>query len=199
MDRPYEGTGLGLSIAKTLVEMMGGKIWVEEKADPGTKIAFTVFPEPTTDARLPGKIEGATLPKIDQVVAAGTRLLLVEDSDEIVILMRAYLDDLHLSLDLAVNGVEALAKRQQGSYDLILMDVEMPVMDGYTATHEIRAWEKESGARRVPIVALTAHALSQTGDRCKEAGCDGYLSKPVERSELVDTIVTFSQSQATQG
>ena len=112
--------------------------------------------------------------------------------------MQAYLESLPLSLDLAVNGEEALAKRQRGDYDLVLMDMQMPVMDGYTATQEIRAWEKAGGARRVPIVALTAHALSEEAAECMAAGCDGHLSKPVERSELVGTILTFSRSDSAQ-
>ena len=133
-----------------------------------------------------------------QEVPAGMRVLLVEDSPENAILMRAYLDNLALSLELAGNGVEALAKRQQRDYDLVLMDIQMPVMDGYTATREIRSWEKAHGRRRVPVVALTAHAAKEAGAESLAAGCDGHLAKPVERKDLVETIAQFAQPQGIQ-
>jgi CheY-like chemotaxis protein len=86
-----------------------------------------------------------------------------------------------------------VAKRRQRDYDLVLMDMQMPVMDGYTATREIRAWEQENGERRAPIVALTAHALSGAHSESLNAGCDGHLTKPVERHDLLDAIAEFAQ------
>ena len=112
---------------------------------------------------LPGKIAVPASARLPQAVAAGMRVLLVEDSPENAILMRAYLDNLALSLELAGNGAVALAKRQQRDYDLVLMDIQMAVMDGYTATREIRSWEKAHGWQRVPVVALTAHAANEAG------------------------------------
>ena len=109
-----------------------------------------------------------------------------------MILMRAYLDNLSLSLHFASNGVEAVRKRQKANYDLVLMDIQMPVMDGYTATREIRAWENAHNMARAPIVALTAHALSGASAESIEAGCDGHLTKPVERNDLVAAIVKFA-------
>jgi CheY-like chemotaxis protein len=117
-----------------------------------------------------------------------TRILIVEDSFETVMLLRAQLADLALSLDFAVNGQEALEKRLQTDYDLILMDMQMPVMDGYTATREIRAWEKAHGKVRVPIVAQTAHAYAAS----MNAGCDGHLTKPIERQDLLKAITEFA-------
>jgi CheY-like chemotaxis protein len=121
------------------------------------------------------------------------RILLVEDNPENVILLRAYLDNASLSLHFASNGVEAVKKRKRNNYDLVLMDVQMPVMDGYTATREIRTWEKAEGKVPIPIVALTAHALSGASAESNEAGCDGHLTKPVERDDLLAAIVKFAK------
>jgi CheY-like chemotaxis protein len=125
----------------------------------------------------------------DILMAPGTRILIAEDNPENVVLLRAYLEGLPLSLHFASNGVEALDERRRGHYDLVMMDVQMPVMDGYTATREIRAWEAQQNATRVPIVALTAHAP----DESNAAGCDGHLTKPLERAALVDAIARFAK------
>jgi two-component system sensor histidine kinase/response regulator len=111
---------------------------------------------------------------------AGTRILIVEDDQENVMLLRVYLASLLPSLDFAVNGIEAeaLEKRRQSDHDLILMDMQMPLMDGYTATREIRKWETTTGARRVPVVAVTAHALNGAHGNSIDAGCDGHLTNP---------------------
>jgi PAS domain S-box-containing protein len=197
MNRPYEGTGLGLAIAKTLVEMMLGRIWVEQKAEPGARFVFTAFFQPGTQEDVCGK-KCAAASKHVSGVEAGARILLVEDNPENMILLRAYLENLSPSLDFASNGVEALESRKRGSYDLVLMDIQMPVMDGYTATREIRAWEKEHRAPRVPIVALTAHALSGAHAESIAAGCDGHLTKPVEQNDMVEAIAKFAKRAANQ-
>ena len=194
MNRPYEGTGLGLSIAKTLVGMMSGEIFVERKAESGAKFVFTVFftlgTKEEVSAAIPGLVSGS---RPAPAVAPGTRVLLVEDNRENVVLMRAYLEGLSLLLHFASNGEEAVEKRKKSDYDLMLMDIQMPVMDGLTATRAIRDWEKKEGLERVPIVALTAHALSGAAAASMEAGCDGHLTKPVDRNQLLETIGTFAK------
>ncbi len=194
MNRPYEGTGLGLTIARTIVGLMGGKIWVDAKAGPGTRLVFTAFfPEGTENAVAATKLATA---EAMVSVEAGTRVLVVEDNPENVILLQAYLENLPVVLDFASNGVQAIDRRRFGSHDLILMDIQMPVMDGYAATREIRAWEKEQCAPRVPIVALTAHALTGASVESLEAGCDGHLTKPVDQRVLIEAIAKFAKRQA---
>jgi PAS domain S-box-containing protein len=192
MARPYEGTGLGLAIARTLVEMMSGSIWMEPAPGPGSKFVFTVFFPLATQAAADGKA-AAVSAAADRALEAGARILLVEDNPENMILLRAYLEKLPLALDFASNGAEAVAQRREGKYDLVLMDVQMPVMDGYTATREIRAWEKAKGLPPVPIVALTAHALDGAYANSLDAGCDSHLTKPVERKDLVEVIAKFAK------
>ena len=198
MNRRFEGTGLGLAIARTLVERMGGRIWAEESTGPGAKIAFTVFLPPSTKQDLESKAAVAATRTTADKLEPGTHILLVEDNPENVALTQAYLENYDLSLDLAENGVEAVAKRQTCDYDLILMDVQMPIMDGYTATRAIRTWEKAKGARRIPIVAVTAHALNGAAAASMEAGCDGHLTKPLERNELIEAIAKFAESSTTK-
>jgi PAS domain S-box-containing protein len=196
MNRPYEGTGLGLSIAKTLVEMMSGKIWLEENRETGSKFVFTAFFPIARKEEVQGQTGGAMKAEQAQPLQPGMRILLVEDNPENVILLRAYLHKASFSLHFASNGVEAVKKRKRNNYDLVLMDVQMPVMDGYTATREIRAWEQEQGKAPIPIVALTAHALSGASAASIEAGCDGHLTKPVERDDLLAAIVKFAKHAA---
>jgi PAS domain S-box-containing protein len=194
MNRPYEGTGLGLSIAKTLVEMMSGKIWLEENGETGAKFVFTAFFPVAWKEEVQDQRNGSLKIEQAQTLPAGLRILLVEDNPENVILLRAYLDTPSLSLHFASNGVEAVEKRKKKAYDLILMDIQMPVMDGYTATREIRAWERAEGKEPIPIVALTAHALSGASAESIEAGCDGHLTKPVERDDLLASIFKFAKA-----
>jgi CheY-like chemotaxis protein/nitrogen-specific signal transduction histidine kinase/HPt (histidine-containing phosphotransfer) domain-containing protein len=193
IDRKYEGSGLGLTIARTLVGRMAGKIWVEESPLPGSKFVFTAFLPLATEEILRDKIAGVVVGKMMRSVQAGTRVLLVEDNPENVVLVEAYLQGLSLSLDFAVNGVEAVEKCEWGNYDLVLMDIQMPIKDGYEATREIRATEAARGLPRVPIVALTAHALSAALVACIEVGCDSHLTKPVERDDLVEAIGKFAR------
>jgi CheY-like chemotaxis protein len=126
--------------------------------------------------------------QIPAALRAGTKILIAEDLPENIILMQAYLQGLPFSLEFAANGVEAVEKRQCGQYDLILMDVQMPVMDGYEAATEIRGWEKARKEPRIPILALTAHALNGAFKESLEAGCDSHLTKPYEREDLIAAI-----------
>jgi CheY-like chemotaxis protein len=194
MSQPHEGPGLSLSMAHTLVEMMSGRVWVEETGEPGEAGAKFIFTVPFPLARpeeLPEKTGRAACPK-DLEILPGTRILVVEDNPENMVLLRAYMDHPSLSLNFAANGVEALRKRQRGNYDLVLMDIQMPIMDGYTAAREIRTWERAQCMPRVPIVALTAHELSGSSAASIEAGCDWHLTKPVERNDLVATIARLA-------
>lgn len=119
---------------------------------------------------------------------AGKRLLLVEDNPDNRLLVQAYLKSLQITVDEAENGQQAIEQFSNHHYDLILMDVQMPVMDGHAATRQIRALEIESALQPVPIIALTAHAIREEIDKCMAAGCNQHLSKPIKKSVLIDTI-----------
>jgi CheY-like chemotaxis protein len=121
---------------------------------------------------------------------AGTpaRLLIAEDPEANRIVIAAFLRGCPYDIEFAVNGLEAFEKAKTGTYNVIVMDVEMPLMDGYTAAKRIRAWEIENRNHPVPIIALTANALTGEEARSKEAGCDLYLSKPVNKRRLISEI-----------
>jgi signal transduction histidine kinase/CheY-like chemotaxis protein len=197
VSRSYEGTGLGLAISKTLVERMSGKIWVEEKLEPGAKFVFTLFLPKATEEAVRSR-KSPEVPKHVQPAGGTVRILLVEDNADNVLLMQAYLDHPSISMEYAVNGLEALEKRQCSNYDLVFMDIQMPVMDGYTATRMIRNWEEVNRVPRVPIVALTAHAFNGASADSIEAGCDWHLTKPVERRDLIETISRFARPQQSE-
>ncbi|MBF0187876.1 MAG: response regulator [Magnetococcales bacterium] len=127
--------------------------------------------------------------------SGGKRLLLVEDASDNVALICAFLKRTKHTIDVAENGAQALQKVQEsgGDYDLVLMDMQMPVMDGLEATKAIRAWEVESGRPRLPVVALTAHAFETDLEKSRLAGCDYHVTKPVRKKVLLETIDTFAR------
>ena len=121
------------------------------------------------------------------------RLLLVDDSEDNRLLVGAYLKKLPYHVDFAHNGEEGVQKVQAGTYDLVLMDMLMPIKDGLEATREIRAWERAAGRPATPVVALTANALSGDVQRCLEAGCDAHVAKPVKKAELLEAITEYAR------
>jgi len=120
------------------------------------------------------------------------KILIVEDGKENRMLIRAYLKKSAHTLEMAENGQEGLERFKSAPYDMVLMDMRMPVMDGYTATREIRHWEQEEGRTTTPIIALTAHALKEDRQKCLDAGCSDYLSKPVKKADLLKKIEEYS-------
>ena len=130
---------------------------------------------------------GAPAPAIREL-----NILFAEDSPDNRLLVQAYLKDLPYYLDVAENGQIALDKFMQSKYDLVLMDVQMPVMDGHTAVRKIRGWEKERGLTPTPIVALTASALNEDIRESIEAGCTTHLSKPIKKARLLAAISDFA-------
>ncbi|MGQ0709904.1 MAG: ATP-binding protein [Rhodoferax sp.] len=184
--RRYGGTGLGLAICKRLVDMMRGQILLH--ARPGLGCTFTVVlpmhetdADPTGPAPLQPALEN-TLP------LAGVRILLVEDNATNVLVARLTLEGQGAQVQHQENGLRALEflRQHAADIDLVLMDVQMPVMDGYTASTLIR---KELGLERLPIVAMTANALQSDRQACAQAGMDAYLSKPFEVQNLVRTLL----------
>ncbi|MCG6895181.1 MAG: PAS domain S-box protein [Desulfobacteraceae bacterium] len=128
----------------------------------------------------------------DAEAVAGRRILLVDDFADNRLLARTYLQKAGHRVVEAKNGREALDKFTEGSYDLVLMDVQMPVMDGYAAARAIRKWEEKSGASRTPIIALTAHAFKEDETKSLAAGCDAHMSKPIKKAELLESVAAFT-------
>ena len=187
--RKYGGTGLGLAISKELVEMMGGAIEVRSTPGHGACFHFRIC------TRIAQDVPSQTARPTEQR-KIGARVLLAEDNA----VNRELATELLLSLDCTVEGVhngrEAVAAAQTGAFDVILMDCQMPEMDGFEATAALRAAEAASGGRRLPIIALTANAMTGDRERCLAAGMDDYLTKPFKLERLCDVLVKWLQPGA---
>ena len=189
--REYGGTGLGLSIVRSLARLMGGEVGVESAAGRGATFWFSVRVEP-----IAAGAESRGADRAAHVLAASAagesrrpQILVVEDVATNRQVLEAMLRKLGYGFQTAANGQEALAALAGGAgFDLVLMDCQMPVMDGFEATRRIRSAEEQQGAARLPIVALTAGAFAEDRERCLAAGMDDYLAKPVDLDKLAATL-----------
>ncbi|MCR4305001.1 MAG: ATP-binding protein [Gallionella sp.] len=189
--RKYGGTGLGLAISQTLVKLMGGEMSVESRAGHGARFAFALrLPKTAPACELHGQTIADTVPATLLLNSGKTgeklRVLVVDDNEINRKLVRMLVEHLGGEADLAENGVQAVDACNQRTYDLILMDANMPVMDGVEATIRIR--ELENGKRHTPIIALTANAMSGDRERYLAAGMDEYLAKPINEKAFINIL-----------
>lgn len=217
--RQFGGTGLGLAISKQIVEMMGGKIAVESEPDRGSTFSFFVLLDPCVDAYQEAAVEktSSITPSQNSATASPTpnreshqdgspeqseapstkpRVLLVEDNEINTVLTVQILANLGCEVACAKNGQEAIELLENESFALVLMDIQMPTMDGLESTRRIRKREHDTG-EHLPIIALTARAMLGDKEKCLEAGMDGYLSKPIILQELREEVEKWTAGTRT--
>ncbi len=199
VNRQHTGTGLGLSITKRLVELMGGTIWFDSEVGRGTTFFVQVWF---------GRVHSKELERVDQespslseepnaeldlaktIEKRPLRILVAEDNLINQKVMVGYLTEWEHKPTVVSNGLEVLECLEQNQFDLILMDVQMPRMDGLTATSRIREQERATG-KHIPILAVTAQAMQGDMEQCLQAGCDGYIAKPISPPDLMDRLRVF--------
>ena len=197
--RRFGGTGLGLTICSRMVGVMGGKIWVESALGQGSAFHFTanlgmgkdVIKTPLLNA--PGRQHEPEGGVVRSPIQKGGRLRLLLAEDNVINqrVVKGIREKKGHRVTIAGNGREALAALAKENFDVVLMDVQMPEMDGFEATAAIRARERETGSH-LPIIAMTAYAMLGDQERCLKAGMDGYISKPLNFQELKDQLQRFS-------
>ena len=178
------GTGLGMTITKRLVDAMGGKIEVESQQNMGTTVTVSI-----TFSRLVG-LEEKREEIIPDAFLKGIRVLLVEDNEINGEIASEMLRELKVNVDLVTNGkecIDALLEKDAGYYDLVLMDIQMPVMDGYEATRIIRRFS-DKDKRLIPVIAMTANAFEEDKQKAFQSGMNGHLAKPVEMRHLIQAL-----------
>ncbi|MFT4519794.1 MAG: signal transduction histidine kinase/CheY-like chemotaxis protein [Halioglobus sp.] len=182
--RQYGGTGLGLSICKQLVELLGGEIGVDSVEGEGACFWFTIPLATDTSFVQPPQTKRRGTDNFE-----GSMVLVVEDNPTNQIVAQAMLDYLNVNCQIVDNGLQACELIESGKeFDVILMDCEMPILDGFSASSRIIEWEQREGVAHTPIVAMTAHAAEPHQQRCFEAGMDAHISKPVRLELLASTL-----------
>lgn len=189
--RRFGGTGLGLAICRQLVEIMGGKLSAESHIGQGSVFHFTldfkVGPEKGVQHK-PSPKQQFNAPRIDMLNDVPHTILVAEDSESNQALIDLYFKQTACDIDFASDGSDAVNMFLEKQYDLILMDIQMPTMDGYEATRRIRGIEADKGLPPTPIIAVTANAFKEDVDESMKAGCSDYLAKPVSKQSLLECV-----------
>jgi PAS domain S-box-containing protein len=184
--RKFGGTGLGLALSRQLARNLGGDVSVVQSSpEKGTTFLISVLDQPAKKSNVTATPAGDQTPReLSKTVLKGKNILVVDDSADNRQLLWHFLSSYGANVDFSENGVSGYRRALAGNFDIVLMDIQMPEMDGYTATQKLR----EAGYQ-MPVIALTAHAMSEVRKKCMNVGCTDHLTKPIKLRELIEAVV----------